>query len=277
MKSNVTTYTAIIRAAAVATAVLCCGEAFAQQYPERRHIRSGNNSYEKQDYVEAEERYRTAVAKSPVSYEAAFNLADALYKQEKYADAAEILKPLAENPALTAVQRAKVFHNLGNAMFSQQKLQEALDYYKSSLRNNPNDMETKYNLAYVKRLLDQQKNDKNQDDQNQNDQNQNGDDQKNNDQSQDKNQQDEDKKDDQSGDQNKDKGDQNDQNKNQDNNGDGEQQPEKPEPQNGDRPGAISRENAESILNAMQQQEDKTRDKVNTQKAVTVGRSGKNW
>ncbi len=42
-------------------------------------------------------------------------------------------------------------------------------------------------------------------------------------------------------------------------------------------PGGMSREDAENILDAMQQQEDRTREKVNAQRAVGVARSGKNW
>ena len=39
----------------------------------------------------------------------------------------------------------------------------------------------------------------------------------------------------------------------------------------------MSREDAENILDAMQQQEDRTREKVTAQRAVGVARSGKNW
>ena len=100
--------------------------------------------------------FREALAKEPSSFAAAFNLADALYKQGDYAGAAEVLGALAERSDLTPGQRAKVFHNLGNDMFAQQKLKEAADFYKQSLRENPADLETKYNLAYVQKLLEEQ-------------------------------------------------------------------------------------------------------------------------
>ena len=74
----------------------------------------------------------------------------------------------------------RAFYNLGNAQFKQQKYKEALESYKQSLRLNPADQQAKYNYAYTKRLLDDNKDgggggddDKNQDkDQNQDQQQQ---------------------------------------------------------------------------------------------------------
>ena len=77
--------------------------------------------------------------------------------------------------------------------------------------------------------------------------------------------------------QNDEQNDQNENNRPEDRKDDGKGQPDKPENGNGKQPSGISREDADNILDAMQQQEDKTREKVNAQKAVTVGRSGKNW
>lgn len=249
-------------------------EVSAQQHPERRVIRSGNKAYDKEDYTGAEEKYRRALEKMPLSYEGAFNLSDALYRQEKYDEALGLLKNLSENPAITPEQRAKVFYNLGNTMFRQQKLQEAADYYKESLRNNPADADAKYNLAYVNRLMQQQQDDKNnQDNQdNQNGDGNNGDNNQDNNNEQDNS--DSDSQKDNGNDPNKDKSD----GKQDKQDGKNGNQPERPDSRNGNGgQGKISRENAESMLNAIQQQEDNTREKVNSQKAVSVGRSGKNW
>ena len=74
-----------------AAALLWCGGVTAQQHPERRHLRAGNRSYEAQEYAAGAEAFREALAKEPSSFAAAFNLADALYKQGDYAGAAEVL------------------------------------------------------------------------------------------------------------------------------------------------------------------------------------------
>ena len=242
-------------------------EAHAQKHPERRLIREGNRNYESQNYESGEQNYRKAYAANPESAEALFNLSDALYKEENYDEAVRILTELSKSPQLSDAQKAKVYHNLGNAMFSQNKLKEALEYYKESLRKDPGDRETKYNLAYVQELLKQQ------------DQNGGGD--NNDSDGNDRNDDSGDQQNNQNGDQ-QDQNGQNDQNdqrdgeneQNQSDSGDerqennGQQQPNK---------GEISREDAENILNAIQQQENKTQEKVNEQRQVTVGRSGKNW
>ena len=42
----------------------------------------------------------------------------------------------------------------------QKQYQPAVDAYKNSLRNNPNDDETRYNLAVAQKLLEKEKQDK---------------------------------------------------------------------------------------------------------------------
>ena len=104
---------------------------------------------------------------------------------------------------------------------------KAVDAYKMSLRNNPADHETRYNLALAQKMLKDQ--------QNQQDQDQN--------QDQNKDQQ---QKQDQKQDQNKDK--QNDQKKDDQKD---QQQPPKPEKQDNQ----MSKENAEQLLNSVMQDE----------------------
>ena len=62
--------------------LLAAWPAIAQQ--ERKFIREGNELFEKQDFEKAEVEYRKAADKKANSFEAAFNMADALYKQKKW-------------------------------------------------------------------------------------------------------------------------------------------------------------------------------------------------
>lgn len=251
-----------------AVLVLASGQALhAQKYPERKHIRSGNRQYEQGAFPESEVDYRRSLLKNPQSYEAQFNLGNALYKQERYDEAAQIFQQLAQDTT-HADGAAHCYYNAGNALFQQRKLQEALEAYKSSLRANPGDMEAKFNLAYVKKMLENEDggggggdNDQNQDDQDNQDQQ--------GDQNQDKNQdQGDDKQDkgDQGEDKEDDKGDQ-DKGKNEDKPGQ-----QKPQPQ------GMTQAEAQQMLEAMQAQEDKTQEKVDEKKkvAVPVG-SRRNW
>lgn len=279
MKSRIPTYWILLRYVLAVTPLVSGVDSFAQQHPERRHIRSGNRQYESGNYSEAEEKYRTAIQSNPLSFEAAFNLADALYKQGKFEEAVELLERTAQAPLLTPEQKAQVYHNLGNGMFSQQKLKEAEEFYKQSLRENPADLETKYNLAYVQKLLeeDNQNGDGSEGDsgggsgQNRNDSPGSGNNEGNDDRQQ---------SDPQGEEQNDDRQQNSDEEQSKDNGNNPEENDRKEQTDSQDtRPegDGIKKEDAESILDAMQQQEDKTRDKVNEQRAATVGRSGKNW
>lgn len=228
--------------------------ASAQRYPERSDIRSGNRAYEQGDFPRAEVAYRRALEKAPDSPEANFNLSNALYKQERYDEAAKLAGQIAADTT-DVLRQAKAYYNQGNAYFKQRKLQEALEAYKNSLRINPSDQEAKFNLAYTQKLLEQnQDDDQNKDkdkNKDQNDQNQQNQDNSNQDKNDDQNQQQ-----------------QNPDNPNQQN----DQQEQQPPPQ-----GGMSQEEADRMLDAMQGNEDNTKQKMEEKKVRPVGRSGKNW
>ena len=128
-----------IFAAIVALAALSGREAMAQKYPERRMIRSGNSDFKDGNYVDSEVKYRQALEMVPGMYEGLFNLGDALYKEERFADAASVWQQVAADSTRTRVERADALYNIGNSLFREQKLQEALEKYKESLRLNPFD------------------------------------------------------------------------------------------------------------------------------------------
>lgn len=253
--------------------------AWAQRYPERRVLRSGNKLYEKEQYAEAETQYRKAQDMNP-TYEGLFNLADVLYKQKRYEEALNILKQIARDD-VAGMHAPDAYYNLGNTYFQMKKLPEAAEAYKNTLRRNPNDEEARYNLAYVLELMKQNNNQNN----NQNNQNNNQNQNQNNPNDQ-NNQKQPPKKDQGNGnndqqDQNKDKN--NDQNQNQDGQQNPDQNGQNPQGQNpeqGDgqsQPNRMSREEADRMLDAVQSNEDNTKKKVEARKARAVAPSGKNW
>lgn len=246
---------------ALLVTILCGATAsYGQAYKERRHIRKGNSLYEEQRMEEAQKSYRSALQQDSLSVEGRFNLGDSQYAMGDFAAAEESFKGLVErNNRLTDEQRAKAYYNLGNAQFQQQKLQEALESYKSSLRLRPEDLEAKFNYAYTKALMEEQENNQNQQNQDQNqDQNQSQDQQQDQQQNQDQ------------------QGEQPPQQQPQE-----EPQGEKPQPsdqpEGGQQPSEGPRQESEQMLDAVQAAEDRTREKVDAQKAVGVARSGKNW
>lgn len=127
--------------------------------PERGSVRSGNRAYKKGDTERAEVDYRRALEKNPESLFARYNLGNAVFKNGRAEEASNIVKgldSLADEPL-----KANIYHNLGNYSLDQKKYQEAIEQYKSSLRINPSDMETKSNLAYAQKMLKREQ-DKNQ-------------------------------------------------------------------------------------------------------------------
>ncbi len=187
---------------------------------ERKIIREGNKLYQQKNYPDAEVNYRKALQKKQDSKYAEYNLGNALYKQEKYEDAEKQFSGIANDKNFDKREKSGAYHNLGNSFLKQKKYEESVSAYKNALKQNPKDEETRYNLAYAQAKLLKEKQQQQQ---------------KNKDQKQGKDK--DQKKDDQQkqGD-NKDKKDQ-------------QQKQAKPKPQK------ISKEDAEKILKALNNDE----------------------
>jgi len=211
---------------------------------EKSLIRKGNKQYDKKSYEEAEIQYRKAIEKKPNTFAGAFNLSDAAYKQQKFKDTHQLINQLKENNK-DKKQLGMLYHNQGNTYLSTQKIDQAIEAYKNSLRKNPTDKETKYNLEYARHLKKKMQNQ-----------------QQNKNQNKDKNKSDKDK-------QNQD------QNKNQQQKADAEEK--KQEQQQSQ---SIPKENAERILEALLQDEKKVKEKMEKEKLkkqkVNV-RNPKDW
>ncbi|GHT03454.1 hypothetical protein AGMMS49525_08550 [Bacteroidia bacterium] len=238
--------------------------AFAQKQV-RKDLRAGNKAYEQEKYTDAEIDYRRAIEHNARSSEAAYNLGNALLRQDKAQEAVEQYQIAINNEQAAAKPGkdniAMAWHNTGNVFLSTavskkdtppdtEALKKSIEAYKNALRNNPKDDETRYNLALAQQLL----------------KNQGGgggggkDDQKKDDQKKDDQKKDDEKKDEQKQDQQK-----------QD-----EKKDEKQQPQNNNE---MSKQSADQILDAMMQNEKETQEKVKEQqmKQQKQRKTEKNW
>jgi len=129
-------------------------------------IRKGNKQYKSEKYTEAEIFYRKGLQKNSQSPEAAYNLGNSLFRQEKYAEALEQYQKVLPDEKISKKKLASALHNTGNALLMQQRIPESIEAFKKSLKINPEDDETRYNLALAQYLL------RNQDSRNQQDQQQ---------------------------------------------------------------------------------------------------------
>ena len=251
-------------------ALLAAVSALGQQMPERREVRKGNRLYNKGEYQQSIERYGRALMLDPASFEATYNLGNALSKAEMYDKAEQMQNRAAADTLRSDTERAEAYYNLGNTQFRQKKYREALESYKRSLLLNPDDREAKYNYAYTKHLLDdEQKNSGGGGDQNQQNKDQQNQQGQNN-----QNQQGQDQNKAQTKAQGQDNQDQNkDQGQGQPDGKDGEQGEGEGQP----RPEDISPQEQEQMLDAIQAQEDRTQEKLKEKRRAMVVRSGKNW
>ena len=243
--------------------------ASANAQQERKHIRHGNREYNKAivdslttdttRYQNAEVDYRKAIEKDPNNWDALYNLANSLYRQNKFEEANKQYQAVAGMDNDNKEDLAKAFHNLGNTYLQSNKLQEAIEAYKNSLRNNPNGYETKYNLAWAQNKMQQQQQQQQNQDKNQDQENKDKKDQE----QQNKDKQDQQKKEQEQQDK---------QNKQQE---DKQQQQQQQQEQQQNQ---ISKEDAMRILEALQNDEKKVQEKVQKQKAQPKKRTTeKDW
>ncbi len=231
--------------------------------------------------IESEMDYRKAISKNKNNTIAQYNMGDLLFNQKAYKEASGFYQEASISKGATKEEKHKAYHNLGNIAMQEKEYDKAVLAYKEALRNNPDDDETRYNLAVAKEMLkknppqnqDNQNKDKNQDKKDQNNQD-------NKDKNQDNNQN-KDQKDNKSDEnkENQDKKDQNNQGNNQNNdNKEGDKQENKPQQPSESSQNKLSPEQAKRILEAMSNEEKKTQEKINAQRVKGRPiRSEKDW
>lgn len=203
--------------------------------------RSGNKLYRSKEYSKAEIDYRKALEVNKSDRTTIFNLANVLYRTDRGEEAGKLYQSLTPHLSLlSSTEAADLTHNAGNTAFRAKQLEQAIEYYKESLRRRPSDEDTRYNLALAQKLLEEQK--------------------KNGGGGQDQKQdQDKDQKKDQQQDQQKD-----------------QKKDQQPQPQQPNQD-QMSQETANRILQALQKDEKNTRQKLE-QAQQQRGRSRrKNW
>ena len=203
--------------------------------------RSGNKLYRSKEYSKAEIDYRKALEVNKSDRTTIFNLANVLYRTDRREEAGKLYQSLTPHLSLlSSTEAADLTHNAGNTAFRAKQLEQAIEYYKESLRRRPSDEDTRYNLALAQKLLEEQK--------------------KNGGGGQDQKQdQDKDQKKDQQQDQQKD-----------------QKKDQQPQPQQPNQD-QMSQETANRILQALQKDEKNTRQKLE-QAQQQRGRSRrKNW
>ena len=255
---------------------------FSQEAKVINHIFNGNEKAQEEEYIEAEKAYREALSLAPEKAKALFNLGNTHFLDKKYQEASQRFFQT-QKFATSKEDKHKAFHNMGNVYMQEKDYQKAVEAYKSALRNNSSDEETRYNYALAKELMEKEKppeekeqddkkdqneqQDKDQKDQKEEDKDQEGE-EENKDE---KNPNKEDNKGEESNDEGKPKN-EGDQKKDENPNESKDKPQEKKQPP---RDGKLSPQQVQSLLEAMNNQEKKVQDKVNAKKVKGVPIKGK--
>lgn len=230
---------------------------------DRKEVRSGNRSFRKGEYREAEIGYMKALLKDSLSFAANYNLGSALYRQEEYGKAREALEKVAP-AALASPHGADLYFNLGDAAIAQKDWKTAVDAFMHSLLLNPDDVQAKENFIYARKMLENsqgggQGDQDNKDSQNNKDnQNDEGDRNDDNDRDNDGNRDDQ---------------------KNQDGNDDKDDRSQDNRDGDGQQQAQLTPQAAQQMLQAIQAKEKETQDKVQKAKALAAKsrQKEKNW
>ena len=230
----------------------------------RDFARQGNQAYQAGEYEKAAALYHKADSLDPNFFESAFNKGDAHYQQGNFDEAIKEFNEVAQASDNTKL-KAQALHNLGNAFLEKKEYDKSVEAFKNALRTDPTDEDTRYNLSYaMKKLQQQQKKeqekqdqdkDKDQKEDEKDDKQQEKDqkeDQKKKD-NQDQNKDDKNKEDQQKDNEKKNK---DEQKKDENKKGEDNQQPAQP------KEGELSKKDAQRMLKANENQEKKTQEKM---------------
>jgi len=225
-----------------------------------KQVHTGNKLYQEKKYKEAAAAYEQALKKNPTFTPGLFNLGNALYQQKNFEASRKVMDATAKQAKDKNV-KGNASYNIGNSYMTEQKWQEAVDAYKTALRNNPQDEAAKYNLSYALAMMKKNQGGK--------DKKQEKKEEKEKDKEENKDQNGEKKEEEKKEDPGKEE------KKNEEQSGKEEnkdQQDQRPQSQ----PSKLSKEQAEQLLNALAQEEKKLHDKKEKGKAVKV-KVDKDW
>ncbi len=203
-----------------------------------------DQKYRENDFQKAEESYRKSLIEES-SVNGTFNLGNSIYQQQRYEEAIKQYLDAA-NSAQNNQLKSHAYHNLGNAYFNNQDFKNSIDAYKNALRLDPQDIDTKQNLALAQRKLIQQQQQQQSQPQNENQENE----QEQQEQQQQEQQQQQGEQDD----------------------GQQQQQEQEKEMEQKD----LTKEEAEKLLQIIEQEEQKVQEKMRGEKKKKT-KSAKDW
>jgi Ca-activated chloride channel family protein len=112
--------------------------------------REGVTHYNREEFDQAATKFQESQLATPESSDVAYNLANSHYRLGRYEDAVEAYKKSLGEKTPTHL-RQKSYYNMGNAYYRMGYMDEAIDSYKKALELNTGDMDSKFNLEWVRK------------------------------------------------------------------------------------------------------------------------------
>lgn len=153
--------------------LLCCGlNTFAQEARTKQKLHSAAQYYNAKKYDKAYNTFAKALKSDSTSIHGIYGLACSLYKQSKDKEATHHYEQILTNEKLlNSEQISAVLHNMGNIAMRSKQYDIAISYYQKALIQKPSDNDTRYNLVLAQKLKEQQEQDSTQTDEQKNDKN----------------------------------------------------------------------------------------------------------
>jgi len=112
----------------------------------RDTLNLAREAYKSKAYDKAISYYRSAQNSAPEGVDLSKEMAQANYRSQDYKSSDQFYNQSID-AAQTPKEKAELQHNLGNSRMKQKDYAGAIEAYKESLRNNPGDEQTRYNLS----------------------------------------------------------------------------------------------------------------------------------
>ena len=111
---------------------------------------SGQKLYEQGKFAQAQEVYLKAKRLFPDNVQIDYNLGNTDYQLGYFKKAIKSWQAAAEKIDLEQF-RQKVYYNIGNAFYREERYKEAAGYYQKALKLNPDDKSAEFNLKLALR------------------------------------------------------------------------------------------------------------------------------
>ncbi len=141
--------------------IFICLSVNVQSQNKKSLLKKGNKLFKDSLYNDAEIKYRKSLEKDQDYFGASYNLANSIYKQERYDESSSLYKSLKDN-AKNDEELSVIHFNEGNSLLKEKKTDLAIESFKEALRKSPNDEDARFNLAYALKMKEQEQENKDQ-------------------------------------------------------------------------------------------------------------------